>query len=78
MPVASDSSIPSPFRGEPGEPSPDAIGGWSADDMREYSEYALRSEIQMFVKLYGVDAALALVMSTVGSSDDADPQGEAQ
>jgi hypothetical protein len=53
--------VASPFRGEPGEPSPDAVGGWPADQVREYSEYALRTELLMFVRLYGWEAAHAVV-----------------
>ena len=46
MPSAdrSDGLAPAAFRGEPGEASPDAAGGWSADDAREYREYRLRAE----------------------------------
>lgn len=50
--------IPSPqFRGDPGETSPDAAGGWSADNAREYREWSLREEVKQFAAIYGWDAA---------------------
>jgi len=46
------------FSGEPGEPSPEAIGWWSADDSREYMAYQLVSSVSDFLELYGRQALI--------------------
>lgn len=51
--VMEPSGIAPSFRGEPGQESPDAIGGWDADSAFEYRQFALRSELQEFAMLYG-------------------------
>jgi hypothetical protein len=45
------------FRGEPGEVSPDAAGGWSAGEAREYLEWSLREHIRQFAAIHGWEAA---------------------
>ena len=56
------------FRGEPGDTSPDAIGGWDAEASREYREYRLRQEAAEFADLYGW-AALLDVLGQVRSAE---------
>jgi len=43
------------FRGEPGEPSPDAEGGWDAEAVRGYEEHILGTALDHFKELYGFD-----------------------
>jgi hypothetical protein len=58
------------WRGEPGQESPDAVGGWSADDSREYLEHSLREELQTFLDLYGRFALTTIVADVVGGGVD--------
>lgn len=44
---------PAAFRGEPGEQSPDAVGGWSADDAQGYFDFQLQSAIEQHAAVYG-------------------------
>jgi len=57
------------WRGEPGQESPDAVGGWSADDSREYLEHSLREELKTFLDLYGRIALTSIVADVVGGVD---------
>lgn len=51
-----DAQISTTFSGEPGEPSPEAAGWWSAEDSREYMAYQLAGAVSDFVELYGRQA----------------------
>lgn len=55
------------FRGEPGDTSPDAIGGWDAEASREYREYRLQQEVVEFADLYGWAALLDLMAQVCGA-----------
>jgi len=58
-------AITSPaFRGEPGETSPEAVGGWDAEASREYREFACQREMREFADLYGWHALMSLVEDT--------------
>ena len=65
MRAASDIAIPASFQGEPGDPSPDAIGGWSADDAREYADWKLAEEIRQHAELYGWKATEATILEAL-------------
>lgn len=66
MSDALDTALASPaFRGEPGETSPDAVGGWDANDAREYREYVVQKEMREFAEIYGWRALQALFDETL-------------
>lgn len=58
-------ALPVLFRGEPGEPSEDAIGGWSAEDARSYRDFAIQRELREYADLYGWDAVAEQVSAAV-------------
>ncbi len=65
MRAASEITVPASFHGEPGDPSPDAIGGWSAVEAREYADWKLAEEIRQHAELYGWAATEATILAAL-------------
>jgi len=58
------------FRGEPGEPSPDAVGGWPASDVQEYLDWHLMQTVREHTALYGAEATRQAVERALSEACD--------